>query len=102
MAKDDEEKSNVVQLNDEKFYIIFAQCFDIDRENALAKMENSPISPCSYLQFLPKELVRWMQKPTVGDVGGLKRGSTSEHRVIEYAHAMQYVDLEGSGTREQS
>ena len=38
-----EEKSNVVQPNDEKFYITFAQCFDTDSENALAKMDNSPV-----------------------------------------------------------
>ena len=51
-----------------------AQCFDVACENAMVKMENSPISQCLYLHKTEnKELARWMQKPTVGDFGGLKR-----------------------------
>ena len=67
----------IIELNDEKLYIIFAQCFDVACEYAMAKMGYTigMFSLCSYLQFPSKELAQWMQKPTVGDVGGLKRAA---------------------------
>ena len=110
-----ERNAMIIELNDKRFYIIFAQfkqqqkemdrntvetitvrtdqskrkiviriptenaaqCFDVACEFAMAKMGYTIglFSQCLYLQFPSKELARWMQKLTVGDLGGLKRAA---------------------------